>query len=160
VPRKEVSDVGFLTDIRLSEWEETTLRVMFEGEEPSVQPGTRRSIRSKSKSVNVTIKKTMTIKDLKVEILHVTRISPISQELYYRDRPLELNETMESLGVLAKDEIRCVELEEKEMDEVGVGVEGFGGTVLVGRISCPDCTYVNAPGVVACDMCARPFGFD
>lgn len=33
--------------------------------------------------------------------------------------------------------------------------EGFGGTALLARIACPDCTYENDRAAECCEMCMR-----
>jgi hypothetical protein len=124
--------------------------------------GTRRSTRTKGKTFEVKIKKDMTIKDLKVEILRLTGISPISQALSYEGTMLESSQTIGDVGILDDDEILCIELEETAMDQSAVGVEGFGGTALVGNgdmpvIECPRCTLKNHIGARACEACELAF---
>lgn len=80
--------------------------------------------------------------------------SPISQRLYYGERELQSHETIASLQVLNGDVIRCVEIEESgDMKDVRETAEGFGGSALVGRLSCPSCTYENEASALACEMC-------
>lgn len=81
-----------------------------------------------------------------------TEASPISQTIRHGGRILDSDETMESAGVLAKDTLFCEIVEEVEVIEVDVD-EGFGGTALLGGISCPHCTYTNNPSAVDCGMC-------
>ncbi|OCF31948.1 hypothetical protein I316_06331 [Kwoniella heveanensis BCC8398] len=97
------------------------------------------------------VTKSTSVKELKVDIMRQKKLSPISQRLTYNGRELDKSdETMESIGYLAGDEIRLEELEEGDEDEIMDGdmddvimvdrkkangrVEGFGGTALLSRI--------------------------
>nr|XP_031859483.1 uncharacterized protein CI109_005131 [Kwoniella shandongensis]KAA5526555.1 hypothetical protein CI109_005131 [Kwoniella shandongensis] len=123
--------------------------------------GFNRSLRSHStKEIKVEASKSTTIKDLKVEILQETRIVPILQKLYYKGQELGSDETLGGIGYLKNDEIRLVEIE--ETGEMGEDVrpnggEGFGGTALLSRIACPDCTLENDVAALCCEACGRPF---
>ncbi|WVF71134.1 hypothetical protein IAT40_005931 [Kwoniella sp. CBS 6097] len=124
------------------------------------------------------ISKSTSIRDLKVEIMRRKKLSPISQRLIHNGRELDKSdETMESIGYLAGDEIRLEEIEEGDEDDImdmdirmdgDIGdfggakkvngrVEGFGGTALLSRIACPQCTYENAGYAKSCEMCYAEF---
>ncbi|KAK8864691.1 hypothetical protein IAR55_001943 [Kwoniella newhampshirensis] len=123
--------------------------------------GFNRALRSHStKEIKVEVSKSTTIRDLKVEILQETRIVPILQKLFYKDRELESDETLGGIGYLKDDEIKLVEIEEVEDadDDVnGPTGEGFRGTALLSRIACPDCTLENDGAALCCEACGRPF---
>lgn len=62
-------------------------------------------------------------------------ISPICQRLFFDDREVEADETIESLEVLVGDTIRCVTVEEEgDIEDVVPVAEGFDGTALLDRI--------------------------
>ncbi|WVQ99731.1 hypothetical protein IAU59_006873 [Kwoniella sp. CBS 9459] len=124
------------------------------------------------------ITKSTSIKELKVQIMRQKRLSPISQRLIYDGRELDRSdETMESIGYLAGDEIRLEEIEEGDEDEImdgdlndvmvggtkrkaNGGMEGFGGTALLSRIACPACTFENDGHARECAMCGAGFKSD
>lgn len=88
--------------------------------------------RTRAKTSEVDVGKDTTIKDVKLDILHMFKISPISQNIYYNGRELDSSETIGSIGLLVGDHLNLVEVLELD-DEVEDGA-GFGGTALVGRI--------------------------
>jgi hypothetical protein len=91
-----------------------------------------------------------------------TNVWPICQKLFYNGNELHENDTIETIHFLNSDEIRLIELEQED-EHLGKTVngrdEGFGGTALQGNHgrSCPDCTFMNPPGVAMCEVCTRPF---
>jgi hypothetical protein len=78
------------------------------------------------------------------QICRDSGISPICQRLYYTDssRELDSQETIETIGMLSGETMRCEVIEEEDEDGIemseGKGTqrhpEGFGGTALTGRI--------------------------
>lgn len=124
---------------------------------------TGRTTKSRTKQVQVEVAKHTTVHDIKCDIYDELRISPKSQEMYLNGRKLDENDTMESIGLLIGDHLNMVELEDVD-DFVVDEVEGFGGSVLVGRkcesgevaalmIACVACTFSNEPMAVVCEMC-------
>ena len=103
------------------------------------------------------VKKSTTVKEIKLEICAKYGLSPICQRLWYGDKELDnYEDTVESLKILADDRLRLdVIVEVHDVDEVEVRGrrEGFGGTALLGSRSCPHCTYLNVEGAAACEMC-------
>lgn len=77
--------------------------------------------------------------------------------------------TIGKLGYLKGEELILVEVKEEgnlddDNDIVDGGNggkgkngknEGFGGTALLARIACPDCTYENDGAAECCEMCMR-----
>lgn len=133
---------------RLADFESATIHVVLAADStpPIGASITRRSTRSKAKQIDIEVRKTSSIKDIKVEvrllvdfadrqICGLWGISPICQRLYHHERELESTDTIADLVVLAGDTLRCIELEEKDdMDDVNPAGEGFGGTALVSPI--------------------------
>ncbi|WVQ80125.1 hypothetical protein IAT38_002226 [Cryptococcus sp. DSM 104549] len=129
---------------------------------PASRSSGSRSLRSRYKQIQVEAAKSTSVRDLKVEILEQTGITPILQKIFYKERELESDETIGGLGFLKGDELVMVEIEEEgEPDEEGKpnGGEGFGGTALLARIACPDCTFENDGSATCCEMCGRPFKY-
>nr|XP_019046681.1 hypothetical protein I302_05431 [Kwoniella bestiolae CBS 10118]OCF25611.1 hypothetical protein I302_05431 [Kwoniella bestiolae CBS 10118] len=141
----------------------------------------QRSMRSKSKTSSWTYEgtKNTIIKEIKVHIMNkmLGKLTPIQQKITYNGRELGSEETIGSIGFLRGDELELeevVESDEIEEDEVmlvdeveGGGTkrrrrnnEGFGGTALLARIACPDCTFENDGAAPSCEMCMRPFKVD
>lgn len=91
---------------------------------------------AKAKSIDVQASKATSVRDIKVEILQQKRLTPILQKLLYKGRELDSEETLDSIGFLAGDEMTLIELEEDEEigDHVRPTGEGFGGTALSARI--------------------------
>ncbi|WVR06745.1 hypothetical protein IAU60_003780 [Kwoniella sp. DSM 27419] len=125
----------------------------------------QRSSRSgATREYSVEAVKETTVKDLKVEIMQRTGLSPISQRLFYAGRELASEETLHSMEYLQGDEMILEEVQEvQDIDDDDVTLrhplrdEGFGGTALLARIACPVCTYENDGGVRACQMCETAF---
>ena len=117
----------------------------------------KRARRSTVNEFEIQVKKSTTVKDIKLEICSTYGLSPICQKLWYGDKELDKSEdTVESMKILADDRIRLEVIQEvHDVDEVEVHGrrEGFGGTALLGSRSCPHCTYINAEGAVACEVC-------
>lgn len=78
--------------------------------------------------------------------------------------------TIGKLGYLKGEELILVEVKEEgnlddDDDDIVNGGnrgkgrngknEGFGGTALLARIACPDCTYENDGAAECCEMCMR-----
>jgi len=139
-----------------------TVHLEEEGESSNGTPDPaknhHRALRT-NRILEFTILKTTSIKDIKLFIMNKKTISPISQQIRYKNRILEADETMESIGLLVKDELRCILLEEKDSNG-NHGTEGFGGTALVGAVPCPQCTLLNPPGSLMCTACELHFGFE
>ncbi|WWC89000.1 uncharacterized protein L201_003917 [Kwoniella dendrophila CBS 6074] len=134
--------------------------------------------RSKANRFDIEAKRETSIKDIKVEIMNRTKgkLTPIQQKIYYKGRELASDETIGSLAFLLGDELELVEAVEIEAididgdedgDELALVAssrsrsnEGFGGTALLSRIACPDCTFENDGTAASCEMCMRPFIID
>ncbi|ODN97958.1 hypothetical protein I350_07595 [Cryptococcus amylolentus CBS 6273] len=127
---------------------------------------TARSLRARNKTLKLSATPSTTITAIKVEIMNQTGIFPMLQKLSYHERELDEGEkTVKDVGYLDGEEMVLEEMDgEGEWDDDGVkneGVEeGFGGTALLARINCPDCTYENDGTATCCDMCGRPFNYD
>ncbi|WWC94448.1 hypothetical protein V866_001294 [Kwoniella sp. B9012] len=139
-----------------------------------------RSSRSRSKRYQYEGTKGTSIKEIKIHIMNKTggRLTPIQQKISYHGRELGSDETIGSIGFLKGDEleleemVEAVDIDDDEVevvqDENGDGVkkkkrrvnEGFGGTALLARIACPDCTFENDDAASSCEMCMRPFKMD
>ncbi|OCF60862.1 hypothetical protein L486_00506 [Kwoniella mangroviensis CBS 10435] len=139
-----------------------------------------RSTRSRSNKYQYEGTKDTFIKDIKIHIMDKTggRLTPIQQKLSYHSRELGSDETIGSIGFLKGDELELEEMFEAvdigDDDEVDVAEEGggnakkkkrrvnegFGGTALLARIACPDCTFENDGAAASCEMCMRPFQVD
>ncbi|KAJ7775067.1 hypothetical protein B0H16DRAFT_1672615 [Mycena metata] len=132
----------------------------------------------------LTLSKSMTVKDIKVEIQKELNIPTICQRLFYGNDELDDNTaTVASLRIFANSIIDLKE--ENEVHEISDSEEvpkrkkrrdeggGFGGTVL-GRTEagspptpveplpptekpCRACTFSNPIGSFACDLCNTPF---
>ncbi|KAF9246150.1 hypothetical protein BU15DRAFT_39647 [Melanogaster broomeanus] len=108
--------------------------------------GTRQSKRirqgrDRQESTKLTVSKSMTVKDIKIELQAALKIPTICQRLFYKGQELEDNTvTVESLGVLMND---TLELREEGEDEDNLATspdgrarkrpkeeKGFGGTLL------------------------------
>ncbi|KAL1405904.1 hypothetical protein Q8F55_007584 [Vanrija albida] len=120
----------------------------------STRSSTRRTMKNKQVQLDVT--KKMNVKDIKVELYSKLSIGPLFQQLYYKGRELASDETVESIGLLQGDHLNVVEIVEVDDFEEAAN-EGFGGTALVGRVSCPACTYSNEPGAEKCSVCETAF---
>ncbi|WRT66676.1 uncharacterized protein IL334_003636 [Kwoniella shivajii] len=121
-----------------------------------------RSTRSKStKEIHVSATRDTSVKDLKIEVMEVTKFTPIHQRIKYKGRELDSSETIGSIGFLKGDELTYEEIVEfDDIDEDGELVncngEGFGGTALLSRIACPQCTFENDGAASAC----KPFNME
>lgn len=146
---------------------------------------TSRALRSRLKTLYIQAARQSTIKDLKVSILSQTGITPLLQKIYYKprtqsqeqgqysgeekeDTELDNDLRISEFGYLKGEELILVEVKEEgdldDDDVVNGGSgrkwgngrnEGFGGTALLARIACPDCTYENDGAAECCEMCMR-----
>jgi hypothetical protein len=67
--------------------------------------------------------------------MHQTNITPINLNLCHNGRELGNEETVGSIGILARDQVVGKEMEVIEVTDEPVAVErGFGGTALHGRL--------------------------
>lgn len=106
---------------------------------PATSSGTRRTRGNASLAAKwqVEVTKDTTVKWIRTELYAMTKISPLSQRLYYGDRELDPSDTIGGIGVLHGDHISLeevldvVDLVGDDDDDNGAG---FGGTALVGRI--------------------------
>ncbi|OXG77311.1 ubiquitin carboxyl-terminal hydrolase 48 [Cryptococcus neoformans var. grubii Br795] len=86
------------------------------------------------------------------------------------EKELDNDLTIGKLGYLKGEELILVEVKEEgnlddDDDDIVNGGnrgkgrngknEGFGGTALLARIACPDCTYENDGAAECCEMCMR-----
>lgn len=133
------------TDARLSNFDKVWLPVVNGLDAKPTATG--RTSKSRSKQVQVEVSKSTTVHDIKCDVYEELRITPKSQQLYLNGKKLNDEDTMESIGLLVGDHLNLEELE--GMDDFGVsGLEGFGGSVLVGRKS--ECLRCVADGRLCC----------
>ncbi|KAJ7510074.1 cysteine proteinase [Mycena galericulata] len=130
------------------------------------------------------VTKSMTVKEIKVELQKELKIPTICQRLFYGGRELDDNTaTVSSLQILANAIIDLQE--ENEVHEISDSEDvpkskrrdegGFGGTLLgrtEGRSSsppkptaptekvCDTCTFSNPVDLLACGMCEKEFRVD
>ncbi|WVQ77862.1 hypothetical protein IAR50_007560 [Cryptococcus sp. DSM 104548] len=127
---------------------------------------TSRSLRARHKTLGIPATPETSIKEIKIEIMNQTGIFPMLQKLFYRSRELEVGEeTVRGVGYLEGEDMVLEEMDgEGEWNDDGKQAggpeEGFGGTALLARVKCPDCTYENDGTATCCDMCGRPFIYD
>lgn len=114
-------------DTRLGGWEETWLTVLPKDANLS----RTRSLRG-TKGLQYLVQRSTTVREVKVNILGSTRISPFSQRLTYNGRELKSEETMDGIGYLEGEHLTLDQIE--EVIDVDMEDEGFGGTALIGRI--------------------------
>ncbi|WVN87735.1 uncharacterized protein L203_102930 [Cryptococcus depauperatus CBS 7841] len=116
------------------------------------------SYRSLSKSYQVYTSGENSVLSLKANIFSQTGLVPLLQDLYYKNRKLDNEETLIEMGYLNGDEMTLIQVEEdKQFDEDSDKVnekEGFGDTGLLFRITCPDCTYENEGTANCCKLCS------
>lgn len=126
---------------RALDWADTTVHI-----QQSVKRTT--GTRGRAKDIQVAVTKETTIKELRVEILNITRISPLSQELMYEGKKLdEAGATMHDVGMTRNGRIALREIIElDDMDEEGRGREGFHGTALMGGHAGHDDVLMNGAG--------------
>jgi hypothetical protein len=75
-----------------------------------------------------------TVSAIRNMLYEKTKLSPLSQRLFYRNKEVEPTDTLRSLGVLMDEHFELEEAAEV-VDLVDVDdEEGFGGTALIGRI--------------------------
>ncbi|TPX47658.1 hypothetical protein SeMB42_g02650 [Synchytrium endobioticum] len=105
---------------------------------PPDQPRRTSKRRHKNKTVDITITKTTTVRDLKVMLMDSFDVVPIYQKLYYNGKELDINEaTMGGLDILPGCTLELKIFDEKEHDgDDGGGVRaierGFQGSLLTG----------------------------
>ncbi|KAF8637340.1 hypothetical protein AX17_002841 [Amanita inopinata Kibby_2008] len=124
----------------------------------------------------ITVSKSTTIKEIKVQIQDDWGISTICQRLFYQGAELlDSASTVESLGIVANDVLELREVNEvHDLDSDAEDVlnntegEGFSGTLLSGSLdsqqltpassykACPTCTFHNPVHVLACTICDTP----
>jgi hypothetical protein len=93
---------------------------------------TRATARSKQFDFEVT--PDTTVSAIRNMLYEKTKLSPLSQRLFYRNKEVEPTDTLRSLGVLMDEHFELEEAAEV-VDLVDVDdEEGFGGTALIGRI--------------------------
>ncbi|KAF8498901.1 hypothetical protein JB92DRAFT_2983100 [Gautieria morchelliformis] len=123
----------------------------------------------------VTVRKSWTVKDIKMVLHDEFNIPTICQRLYFKNQELSNNlDTVASLGILANDTLELREEKENE-DALTSDVEqcsrepreegrAFGGTILSGGLQnrktlhdanpnhCPVCTFINLDDLAMCSM--------
>lgn len=131
------------------------------------------------KDLKVSILSQTGITPLLQKIYYKRRTQPQEQEECSgkgneEEKELDNDLTIGKLGYLKGEELILVEVKEEgnlddDDDTVDGGNggkgkngknEGFGGTALLARIACPDCTYENDGAAECCEMCMRPFKYD
>ncbi|KAE8539220.1 hypothetical protein D1P53_004316 [Cryptococcus gattii VGV] len=170
---------------RLSSYDELVIPIAFASAPPSSSSASYNTPTSTSSAIGPKAARQSTIKDLKVSILSQTGITPLLQRIHYKprtqsqeqgqysgeekeDTELDNDLRISEFGYLKGEELILVEVKEEgylDDDDVVNGgsggkggngrSEGFGGTALLARIACPDCTYENDGAAECCEMCMR-----
>ena len=108
---------------RALDWAETIIHIAGLKKKAS-------STRSRGRDIEITVTKETTIKELRVEIMKLTNISPLSQELMYGKKRLDKAEdTMHDVGMMKNGSIKVTEI--LEFEDQAQGAEGFHGTALM-----------------------------
>jgi hypothetical protein len=101
---------------------------------PDGAAGTNRRSSTRSKEWALLIKKNTTVKFIRTELYALTKVSPMRQRLFLRDKELDVDDTIESMGLLKGDHLALEEVTEVvDLVDVDDDEEGFGGTALIGR---------------------------